>query len=109
MTPSSPAPSKRRNQSSRERAIARRRGEVHRRRRAREHALEPLAPHRERRVAQVLVAEREQVPGHERGRRLRGEQLHARRGGMDAQEQRLEVEPAGADDDDLAVDDAAFG
>src|SRR5213592_4253324 len=28
---------------------------------------------------------------------------------MDAEQQRLEVEPAGADDDDLTVDDAALG
>ena len=96
MTPSSPAPSKRRNQSS---ASARSRV-------AGERCTGGAAPRsarssrsrraRERRVAQVLVAQREQVPGHERGRRLRGEQLHARRGGMDAQQQRLEVEARAA-------------
>ncbi len=74
-----------------------------------QHELESFAPRRERLVAQVLIVEREQVPGHERGRRLRGEQLHPRRGGVDAQEQRLEVEPVGADDDDLAVDHTALG
>ena len=94
MTPSSPAPSKRRNQSS---ASARSRVAGERctgGAASAEHLLEPLAPLGERRLAQVLVAEREQVPGDERGRRLRGEQLHPRRGRMDAQEQRLEVEAA---------------
>lgn len=35
-----------------------------------------------------------------------GQELHSRCGRMDAEQQRLEVEPAGADDDDLTVDDA---
>src|SRR4029077_9115124 len=41
--------------------------------------------------------------------RLRGQELYPRRGGMDAQEQRFEVEATGADDDNLAVDDASLG
>ena len=41
-----------------ERAIARGRREVHRRRRARQHVVEPLAPPRERLGAQILVAQR---------------------------------------------------
>jgi hypothetical protein len=92
-----------------QRAISRRRRDVHRRRRVGQRLFQPLASRRERRLAQILVAQREQVPGHERRGRLRGQELHARSGGMNAQEQRLEVEPAGAHDDDLAVDDAALG
>ena len=42
----------------RHRAIARGRREVHRRRRARQHVVEPLAPPRERLGAQILVAQR---------------------------------------------------
>src|SRR5207249_6355891 len=76
---------------------------------ARQYLLEPFAPYRERRLAQVLIAQREQIPGHERGRRLCSQQLHPRRGGMDTQQQRFEVESVGADDDDLAVDDATLG
>jgi hypothetical protein len=85
------------------------RRQVHRRPRARQHLLEPLAPYRQRHVAQVLITQREQIPRHERGGRLRGQQLHPGLGGMDAQEQGLEVEPGRPDDDDLAVDDAALG
>src|SRR5207247_3976484 len=58
---------------------------------------------------QASGPQREKIPAHERARRLRGQELHPRYGGMDTQEQRLEVEPADADDDDLAVDDAALG
>ena len=76
------------------RAIRRRRRQVDGRLDAPEHGLEPGPTLALRRLAQVFVTERQQVPRHERGRRLRGEHLHARRGGMDAQQQRFEVEPA---------------
>ena len=75
MTPSRPAPSKRRNQSS---ATARSRGrrrQVERRRGVREDALEPRAALGERRVAQVAVALREQIEEDDRGRDLAREQL----------------------------------
>ena len=39
---------------------------MYRRRCAGQNVLEPFAPHGERRVAQVIVAQREQIPGHER-------------------------------------------
>jgi hypothetical protein len=57
-------------------------------------------------AAEVLVAEREQVEGHERSRSLRREQLHPRRRGMDPEQQRLEVEPRAPHDHDLSVEDA---
>ena len=65
MTPSRPAPSNRSNQSARKRPIARRRREVDRRA-----ALPSTSSSRARRSAcghraQVLVAERQQVPGDE--------------------------------------------
>src|SRR4051812_33990562 len=91
-----------------ERAVARGGGEVHRRPGGAQRILEALAPFGERRLAQIVVAVREEVPRYERCRRLLGQQLHARGGRMDAQEERFEVEPRGADDDDLAVDDAAL-
>ena len=92
-----------------DRAVARRRREVDRRLDAGEGLLEARAPLGLRAIAQVLVAEREQVPRDERRRLLRGEHLHARCGGMDAEEQRLEVEPPSVRDHDLAVEDAAIG
>ncbi len=90
-----------------QRAIAGGRREVHRRRRVGQHTLEPFAPLGERCLAQVFVAQRQEVPGDVRGGRLCGQELHPGGGGMDAQEQRFEVEAVGADDDDLAIDDAS--
>ena len=72
-----------------------------------EHRFQPGAPLRLRHRAQVLVAEREEVPRDERGRRLGREHVHARRGGMDAEEQRLEGQRSVARDHHLPVDDAA--
>ena len=93
----------------RRRAIQRRRRQVDRRRRATEHGLQPRPSLAQRRVAQVLVADGQQVPGDERrGARL-GQHLHPRRGRVDAEEQRLEVEHAVVRDDDLAVQDASLG
>lgn len=90
-------------------AIAGGRREVNRRRCTGQHLLQPFAPYCERYVAQVLVAQRQQVPGDEGSRHLRGQELHPRRGRMDAQEQRLEVETAGAHDHDLAIHNVALG
>ena len=94
ITPSRPAPSKRRNQSSRQRAVARGGREVDRRRRRRR-----APPRAARGVRASGVSRRSSSPSASRSQAtndagdLRGEQLHARRGRMDAQEQRLEVEP----------------
>ena len=91
-----------------ERAILRGRRKVHRRHGSIEGPLETFPPSRQRRLAQVLVAECEQVPGDVRGRGLLGQKLHSRLGRVDAQQQRLEVEPVRTDDHNLAVDDAAL-
>ena len=76
---------------------------------ATEDGLEARPPLALRHRPEVLVAEREQVPGDERRGRLGGEHLDPRRGGMDPQQQRFEVEPVVAGDDDLAVEDAPIG
>ena len=85
ITPSSPAPSKRRNQSAAVVAIGRRRREVQRRRAPCQQRLELLAP-----LAETAVARRsrspshEQVEEHDRRRDLLGQQRHARRRRVDA-------------------------
>ena len=56
-----------------------------------------------RRIAEVIGPLGQAVEGDERGRRLGCQHRHPRRGGMNAQQQRLELEPAVARDDDLAV------
>ena len=73
---------------------------------ARERGFETGAPLALRHLAQVLVAERQQVPRDEARRRLGGQHVHPRRGRVDAQQQRLEVERPVPGDDDLAVEDA---
>src|SRR5262249_31201066 len=50
----------------------------------------------------------EEVERHERRWRRGGQLLHPRSGGMQAQLKEIEVETAGADDHDLAVDDTAL-
>ena len=59
-------------------------------------------------VAQVVVAQRQQIQRDERRRRLRGEHRDARLGRVDAQQQRLKVEAVVVGDDDLAIHDAAW-
>ena len=66
----------------------------------------PLA---ERAVDVGVGVEGKQVERDERSRCLLGEPLHPRGGGVDALEQRLEVQPRAARDDDFAVDHAAGG
>ena len=94
MTPSRPAPSKRWNQSCGDRPVSGRRRHVERRRGVGEDALELGAPLCEGRVAEVAVAEGEEVEEDDRRGHLAGEQLHARFGRVEAELQRLEVEPA---------------
>ena len=94
ITPSSPAPSKRWNHSS---ATARSR--LHGVRctppeMRRERLLEQRAPLGLRASAEIAPAVGEQVERDERRGRLGGELLHARRRRMQAQLQRVEVEPA---------------
>src|SRR5439155_12154166 len=82
---------------------------VQRRRSIRKQLLQSPPARLEGLLAQVLVVEGQQVPRDERGGRLRGEELDARCSRVDAQQQRLEIESVRADNDDLAVDDAALG
>ena len=89
--------------------VARRPGQVDRGYDARERLLEPGPAHLERLVDQRLVAEREQVEGHEAGRRLLRQHPHPRVGGVDPLLQPLELEPVADAHEDLAVDDAALG
>ena len=76
---------------------------------AREDLLQPRPALALGHVAEVLVVEREQVPCDEARRALLGEHLHARRGRVDAQQERLELERAVAGDHDLAVEHASLG
>ena len=59
-------------------------------------------------AAQVLVADREKIPADEARRGLTGQHRDARRGRMDPEQERLELETLRAGDDDLAIDDAPF-
>jgi hypothetical protein len=70
---------------------------------------QPRLPLGERRLEQRLVAEGQQVEGDEGRRGLLGQQVDPRLGRVDALQQRLEVQPVAARDDDLAVDDARSG
>src|SRR5438105_8411727 len=88
-------------------AIARRGREEDGRPDLAERALEPLAPLFLGSSAEIVLAFEEKIEGDERGWRLLGEQLDARRRRMDAQEQRIEVEPVLGGDDDLPVEHAA--
>jgi hypothetical protein len=58
--------------------------------------------------AEVAVVEGEQIPGHVAGGRLGREQLDPRRRGVDAQQQRVEVQAARPGDHHLPVQDAAW-
>ncbi len=60
-------------------------------------------------AGEVLVAEGQQVEGHEAGRRLRRQAVDAGLGGVDALLELVELEALGADQHDLAVDHAAVG
>ncbi len=76
-----------------------------------EHLVEQRPPLGERPFEQDLVAQCQQVEGDERCRGLGRKSLHARRGGVDALQQRIEVEAATArgGHDDLAIDHTAVG
>src|SRR4029079_59879 len=90
-------------------AIAGRRGQVDGWLRSGQGLLEAAPPLLEREGTEVLVTDRQQVEGHERCRRLLGQLLVPRGGGVDAVEQRIEVEPPRTGDDDLAIHHAALG
>src|SRR6202049_1033164 len=63
----------------------------------------------ERALAEVAVAQGEEIEEHNRRRCLLGEHAHARRGGMDAQLEGVEVEAVVRSDHHLTIDDAALG
>ena len=96
--------------SPRQGAVARRRRQVDGRRRAAAGCLQPRPPLALGHVAQVLVAQRQQVPGHERGRRLArpASAPGMRPGGCAAAAPRSRAPPSRRDHD-LAVQHAALG
>ncbi len=109
MTPSRPAPSKRRNQSAATLGslvagvrwiggAAEESSDSSSRRRS----WKAIAP-------QIPVALAEQVEEDDRCRDFLDKKLHPRRGGMNAELQRIEVERAIPGDDDFAVEHAASG
>ena len=70
--------------------------------------VEQPSPLAERAIAEVRVAEGEQIEGEHVGRRLRGQPVHPRGGGVDALLEGVEVEPGGPARP-ARVDDAALG
>ena len=93
--------------AARERLVLRDRRDVDRRRGAGQRPFERGAAGGERLAREVVVAEREQVEGHEAGGGLAGQPLDAAGGRVDALLERPEVQPAVTGDHDLAVDDRA--
>jgi hypothetical protein len=90
-------------------AVARDGREVQRRSRAAQQPLEPHAPFGLRQIHRRLAAGAEQVERDEARRRLLRELCDARRRGVDALLQRVEVEPVRRHDHDLTVEHAALG
>src|SRR5207249_11729245 len=93
----------------RQRPLPRARAEVDGWPGSRERLLQPRAAVGLQPTAKIAVALREEIEGDEGCRRLRGELRHPRGRRVQAQLQRLEVEPALARDHVLPVDDAARG
>ena len=106
--PSRPAPSKPPKPVLRLRGAGGDRRHVQRRAGHGEQALQQSAALAERGRGQVAVAEAEQVPRHQRRRRVLRQHRHPRRGRVNACLQGLELQSARARDDQLAVDHAAF-
>jgi hypothetical protein len=78
------------------------RGDVDRRTSVGQHPLQLLPPLGQRTLAQVDVAEGEQVEGDEAGRGLLGQQPHPAIGRVDARPERLEVQPVAGRDPGVA-------
>ncbi len=109
MTPSRPAPSNRVNQSAasvRSSVVGVRWTPADARPEA---SRQEAAPIGERALPEVLVVEGQEVPGNVPGRRLRRQEPNARRSRVNPEEERVEVEPPGAGDHDLAVDHGPIG
>ncbi len=77
--------------------------------RAGEGLLEERAPLALRSGSEVAAVDGEEIPGHVAGGRLGREELDPRRGRVDPQQQRVEVQAVWPGDDHLAVEDAAVG
>ncbi len=106
ITPSSPAPSKRANQS-RATSGAPVRREVDGRFGVAERRLQRETSGDEWFALEILVAQCQKIEGDEGGRRRLGQQRDARGGGVDALGQGIEIEPRRSGDDDLSIDDTA--
>src|SRR5262249_57339157 len=87
--------------------FARRRRQVKRRDCGREQRFEYPATLLEGRSAEIPFAFAQQIEKDDRGRNLLGKKLHPRCRGMNAQLQRIEIQPAVSGDDDLAVEHRA--
>ena len=108
MTPSRPAPSKRRNQSAATLAVAGCRRQMDRRRGGGQAAIPVLcAGVLERLAAQIPIALAKQVEEYDGCRRLLGQHLHTRSGGMNAELQCIEIEAALGCDHDFPIEHAA--
>ncbi len=90
-------------------AVGRRGRQVDRRVHALQHRHEPRAPLDERERAQIFVADREDVPEHDRRGGLGREQLHARGRRVEPILKCLELERAAAGDHDLSIEHHALG
>jgi hypothetical protein len=90
----------------RQRPVGRGRRQVHRRPDTRQQLLQPLAAIAQRHLAQIAIALCQQIPQHDRRRRLLGQHRHARSGRVDPLQESVEVQPARPGDDDLAVQDS---
>ena len=109
MTPSRPAPSKRRNQSAA--TLDSRVAGVRWIGGAADESSDSSFGRRSSKAvaAQIPVSLAEQIEEHDRRRDLLRQKLHPRRGGMNAKLQRIEVERVILGDDDFAVEHAARG
>src|SRR5206468_13097170 len=91
------------------RTVACRGCEMERRRHPLEQALERRAAFAERCLAQITISFTQEIEEHHRSGNLARQRLHPRRGRMESELERLEIESAAARDHDLAVEHAALG
>ncbi len=92
----------------RDRMIGRHRCEIDRRLDVSQEPLEAYAPLVLRLGAQVSPVDSNEIERHERRRRLPRQLRHARRRGVKAQLERIEIETVGCRDHDLTIDNAVI-
>ena len=109
MTPSRPAPSKRRNQSSARARVLGGGGEMDGWGGLGQNALELGAAVGEGFAGEVATIEGEEIKSDEGGGGLGDEGANTAGGGMEAKREAVKVECAVVGDDDLAVNDAVLG